>query len=83
LNIILSIRSFEKLNDCWNERIFVDEFDPSKFTLIWKTDGTLHIQSFQLLDGTIKLGNTAQYSEIGFCIDHYFNECLYECFYVS
>jgi hypothetical protein len=80
--IFRKIQTFE-LNGSWNKRIFVDESDSSKFILIWKKRNTLHIQRFRLLNGTVKLENTAQYKGCTFSIDHYFNGCVYEGFYVS
>jgi hypothetical protein len=76
--IFRKIRTF-KLNDCWNERIFMNEFDSSKFILTWKTNGALHIQIFHLLNGTINIENTAQYADCGFWIDHYFDGSVYRC----
>jgi hypothetical protein len=72
------IRTFE-LTNCWNICIFIDEVDPSKFRLIWKTNGALHIQTFRLLNGTVNIENTVQYARIAFFIEHYFDGRLYRC----
>jgi hypothetical protein len=80
--IFRKIRTVE-FTKCWNERIFVDEVNPSKFILIWKADGILHLQSFRLLNGTVNIENTVQYADKGFFIEHYFDECVYEGLFVS
>jgi hypothetical protein len=80
--IFRKIRTVE-LNISRNERIFLDEFDPFKFTLIYTTNDALHIQSFRLLNGTVNLKNTAQCPAIKFSIQHYFDRCIYWCFDVS
>jgi hypothetical protein len=77
--IFRKIQTFQ-LNDSFNGRIFIDEFDSSKFILIWRNNGALHIQSFRLLNGAVKLENMVQYADIEFLIDHYFNGCVYECY---
>jgi hypothetical protein len=76
--IFRKIRTVE-LNNCWDRHIFVDEFDPLRFTLILKTIDILHIQSFKLLNGSVNLENTAQYANNGFPIDHYFDRYVYGC----
>jgi hypothetical protein len=80
--IFRKIRTFELIN-CREKQIFVDESDSSKFTLIWKTNDAVHIQSFRLLNGTVNIENAAQYARNEFYIDHYFDGCVYGRFDVS
>jgi hypothetical protein len=77
--VFRKIRTVESTS-CWNERIFVDEFDSSKFILTWRNNNTLNIQNLQLLNGAVKPENTAQYEGCTFWIDHYFDGSVYGCF---
>jgi hypothetical protein len=77
--VFQKIQTF-KLTRSWNERIFVDESDPSKFTLTWRTNNALHIRSIELSNGKANLGNTVQFARNGYWIDHYFNGCVYDCY---
>jgi hypothetical protein len=80
--IFRRIRTF-KLTDFLSTRIFVDEVDPSKFTLIWRTSDILNIQSFKLLNGIVNIENTAQYAGSTFWVDNYFDRCVYGCFFLT
>jgi hypothetical protein len=68
-----------ELTSCSKIRIFVDEYDPSKFILIWEDSDGLHIQSFRLVNGTVNIENATRYERRTFLIDHYFDRCVYRC----
>jgi hypothetical protein len=63
--IFRKIRIFE-LNYCSNRRVYVDEFNPSKFALIWEDYDALNIQS-----KTWKYGAGSR-----LLIHHYFDKCV-------
>jgi hypothetical protein len=58
-------------------RIFVDEYNPSKFTLVWKDRAILHVQSFELYGMDVTLGDTIKRTTRIADPEHYFNGCLY------
>jgi hypothetical protein len=76
--IFRKLYTFE-LDSIFFGRIFVDDYNSSKFTLVSENHKGTQIRKFEFCGKNVSLGHTIQFTTRVLYPEQYFDGCLYRC----